>query len=122
VVDDLMLYFAGAEAVQIRHVLLDDLQRGGAPSARDRVLGSLYGEAAVEEFLALLNEQGSERRGDLNLLAIDDISRVGWQSFRRPEVRPLYRGDPPRAGGLDPLPFLRQSRGIVSGYRPLAAI
>ena len=31
-------------------------------------------------------------------------------------------GVDPQVGGLDPLPFFRQMRGTVSGYRPLAKI
>jgi len=122
VVDDLSLYFSGNDEVQVRHVLLDDLQRGGAPTARDRVLASMYGEAAVEEFLSLLHEQGAEARGGLSLLAIGDTSRVGWKRVARSEVTALFKGDDARAGGVDALPFLRLNRGTVSGYRPLALL
>ena len=121
-VDDLILHFSGAGTVQVRYVVLDDLQRGGEPTARDRILGSLYGEAAIEEFLSLIHEQDVAKRGNLNLLAIDNTTTVRWRSFRRDEVVPMFQGANPRAGGLDPLPFFRQSRGTVSGYRPLAAL
>jgi 6-phosphofructokinase len=122
VVDQLQLHFAGTGSVLVRYVLLDDLQRGGAPSFRDRVLGTLYGEAAVEEFLALVNWEDTEKRGNLNLLAISDTSSVSWRSHPRQAVTPIFQGPNPRAGGLDPLPFFRQFRGTVSGYRPMAML
>jgi len=122
VVDNLMLAFGASEEIQVRHVLLDDLQRGGSPTSRDRLLGSMYGEAAVEEFLAAYNWQGADRRGNLNLIAIEDLSSVGWKCHPRSEVAHLFEGARPRAGGLDPMPFLRQSRGIVTGYRPMATL
>ena len=99
VVDELALFFSGNDSAQIRQVLLDDLQRGGAPSTRDRVLGSMYGEAAVEEFLSLLNEQGTDKRGHLNLIGIDDTTRFGWRCYSGGDVLGLYKGKEPRAGG-----------------------
>jgi 6-phosphofructokinase len=122
VVDDLTVHFSGDGSVQIRYVVLDDLQRGGTPSARDRVLGSLYGEAGIEEFLAIVNGQEVMKRGNLNLLAVDSTAAATWRCHPRQEVLPLFQGSHPRAGGLDPMPFFRQLRGTVSGYRPLAAI
>lgn len=121
-VDQLLVHFSGPDTVQIRYVVIDDLQLGGTPTLRDRMLGSLYGEAAVEEFLSVLNAQDTKRRGNLNLLAIDDTSRVGWKCHPREEVLPIFSGKTPRAGGLDPLPFFRQMRGTVSGYRPWAEL
>ena len=121
-VDQLVMHFAGQHGVQIRYVVIDDLQLGGTPTLRDRMLGSLYGEAAIEEFLSVVNSQDTRRRGNLNLLAIDDISRMRWRCHPREEVTPLFRGDTPRAGGLDPVPFFRQMRGTVSGYRPWAEV
>lgn len=120
VVDSLLMHFSEPGGIQVRHVLLDDLQRGGSPSLRDRMLGSIYGEAAVEEFLALLNFQDVEKRGNLNLLSVHDTSRVAWTCTPRQEVEELFQGSTPRAGGLDPLPFFRQMRGTISGFRPLA--
>ncbi|MEM7233994.1 MAG: 6-phosphofructokinase [Planctomycetota bacterium] len=122
VADALSSHFHGPNAIQVRHVLLDDLQRGGAPSAHDRVLGSLYGEAAVEEFLSLFNGLDTVRRGNLNLLTIDSTSSVTWKCHPRLDVLPLFAGGEPRAGGLDPLPFFRQCRGLVTGYRPLSTL
>ena len=118
------VHFSGTGAVQVRHVLLDDLQRGGAPTFHDRILGSIYGEAAIEEFLSITNSVGIDTRfrGNLNLLAIDNSAQVAWKCHPREEVLPLFHGENPRAGGLQPLPFFRQARGIVSGYRPFATL
>jgi 6-phosphofructokinase len=121
-VDDLLMHFSRDASVQVRYVVLDDLQRGGAPTLRDRVLGSLYGEAAIEEFLSVYNSQDTSRRGNLNLLALEEITSAAWRCHPRQSVAPLFFGPSSRAGGLDPLPFFRQSRGTVSGYRPLAGI
>ena len=120
-VDQLQMHFSD-HSIQIRYVVIDDLQLGGAPTLRDRMLGSLYGEAAIEEFLSILNAQDVEKRGNLNLWTIDDITSVGWHCYPRQEVTPLFQGTTPRAGGLDPLPFFRQMHGMVSGYRPWAAM
>jgi len=122
VVDGLTMHFAGNDEIHICYVILDDLQRGGAPTLRDRVLGSIYGEAAIEEFLSIVNTQDYDKRGNLNLLAVRDTVNVAWRCYPRSAVLPLFSGPNPRAGGLDPLPFFRQSRGTVSGYRPLAAL
>jgi 6-phosphofructokinase 1 len=122
VVDDLMLHFAGNGGIHIRYVVLDDLQRGGAPTLRDRMLGSIYGEAAIEEYLSVVKGQDFERWGNLNLLAVRDTVKVAWRCHPRQAVAPLFIGPNARAGGLDPLPFFRQSRGTVSGYRPLASV
>jgi 6-phosphofructokinase len=116
IVDDLVMHFAGAGMVQVRYVVLDDLQRGGTPTARDRLLGSLYGEAAVEHFLSVIQRQDISSWGNLNLLAVDDITVPRWKAFRRQDVVPLFQGATPRAGGLDPLPFFRRSRSTVSVY------
>ena len=121
-VDDLMLHFSGESNVQIRYVVIDDLQLRGVPSLRDRVLGSQYGEASIEEYLAVVNEQNIEKRGNLNLIAIEDATSLRWKCFTREEVLPLYQGTKARAGGLSPLPFFRQMRGTVSGYRPWATL
>ena len=86
------------------------------------MLGSMYGEAAVEEFLSVVNGIDTRARGNLNLLTIGGTSRVNWKCLPRETVRHLYQGPTPRAGGLDPLPFFRQARGTVSGYRPLATL
>jgi hypothetical protein len=120
--DDLDIHFADTRNVQVRWVVLDDLQYGGSPTARDRVLGSLYGAAAVEEFLSVVNRQEAEKRGNLSLLAIDDATTVRWRCFPRERVSPLYKGPDARAGGVDAVPFFRQSRGTVSGYRPWATV
>lgn len=117
-VDQLDTSWTGSSNVQIRYVILDDLQLGGAPSLRDRMLGSLYGNAAIEEFLSIVKADHEGRLGNLNLLAIADTNSVGWNCYPREEVTPLFMGARPRAGGLDPLPFFRQMRGTVSGYRP----
>jgi 6-phosphofructokinase 1 len=122
VVDDLTMHFAGDSSVQIRYVVLDDLQRGGAPTVRDRVLGTVYGQAAVEEFLAIVSGQDTARRGNLNLLAVDDVCGATWRCHPRREVAPIFQGPKPRAGGLDPMPYFRQLRGTVSGFRALAGI
>ncbi len=124
VAEALDVHFSDRSAAQVRHVLLDDLQRGGAPTLKDRVLGSLYGEAALEEFLAISNgEDGYEaKQGNLNLLAIAGTDRVAWRCFPRQQVQHIFQGEEPRAGGLSPLPFLRQARGVIAGYKPLAAI
>lgn len=118
--DDMSIHFAGHSSIQIRYVIIDDLQLGGRPTARDRLLGSMYGEAAIEEFLSIVNAQQVDHRGNLNLLAIDGTSAVRWRCFARQEVTTIFRGDSPRGGGLDPIPFFRQMRGTVSGYRPWA--
>jgi len=120
VVDGLMVHFADSEQVHVCYVVLDDLQRGGSPTFRDRMLGSIYGEAAIEEYLNIINTQDIDRRGNLNLLAVSDTLRFSWQCYPRALVLPLFSGPNPRVGGLDPMPFFRQSRGTVSGYRPLA--
>ncbi|MBI4606531.1 MAG: 6-phosphofructokinase [Planctomycetes bacterium] len=122
VVDELVVRFAETGSVQVRYVVLDDLQHGGAPTVRDRLLGSIYGEAAIEEFLSLVRTQDFEKRGNLNLLAVKETSRVAWKCHPRSAVLPLFTGPSPRAGGLDPLPFFRQSCGTVSGYKPLAVV
>ncbi len=122
VMDDLSVHFADSKRIQVRCVVLDDLQYGGSPTVRDRMLGSLYGVAAVEEFLSVVNRQETEKRGNLSLLAVDDTSSVAWRCFPRQEVKPLFKGTEARAGGLDALPFFRQSRGTVSGYRPWATV
>lgn len=124
VAEALDVHYSGQGAVQVRHVLLDDLQRGGAPTFHDRILGSLYGEAAIEEFLSVVNTVGIEtrHRGNLNLLAIENAAQVAWKCHPREDVLPLFQGKNPRAGGLQPLPFFRQARGIVSGYRPFATL
>ncbi len=121
-IEELNMHFADSKTIQVRSVVLDDLQYGGSPTARDRVLGSLYGSAAVEEFLSVVNRQETEKRGNLSLLAIDDTTSVQWRCFPREEVAPLYKGTDARAGGVDALPFFRQSRGTVSGYRPWATV
>ena len=72
-VEELEVHFSGHPEVQIRSVILDDLQRGGSPTVKDRLLGSLYGAAAVEEFLQIANTQDKQRRGNLNLLAVQDV-------------------------------------------------
>lgn len=117
VVEGLMMHYAGNDRVHTRYVVLDDLQRGGAPSLRDRMLGSIYGEAAVVEFLSVIKGQDLARRGNLNLLEVSDTCRASWRCHPRAAVLPLFSGPNPRAGGVDPLPFFRQSRGTVSGYR-----
>ncbi len=125
IAETLDVHFSGrSNPIQIRHVLVDDLQRGGPPTLRDRVLGSLYGEAAVEEFASIINTPGVEttHRGNLNLLAIEGTSSFGWKCFPRHEVSHLFKGDNPRSGGLSPIPFFRQARGKVSGYRPFASL
>ena len=124
VAEALDVHFSNQNSVQIRHVLLDDLQRGGAATLRDRMLGSLYGEAAVEEYLSYVNRIGVEttHRGNLNLVAIGDTQSVSWRCYPREKVAHLFQGPNPRAGGLAPLPFFRQARGVVSGYRPYASI
>jgi hypothetical protein len=88
------------------------------------VLGSLYGHAAVEEYFSLLNSVGvdTDRRGNLNLLAVSNLDRVAWKCYPRHRVAHLFQGESPRAGGLQPLPFFRHARGIVSGYRPFASL
>jgi 6-phosphofructokinase 1 len=111
VVEGLMMHYEGNERVQTRYVVLDDLQRGGAPTLRDRMLGSIYGEAAVEEFLSIIKSQEFERRGTLNLLGVDDTFKVAWRCYPRAAVLPLFSGPNPRAGGLDPLPFFRPTLG-----------
>lgn len=120
VVDDLLIHFSGSRMVQVRYVVLDDLQRGGAPSAKDRLLGTLYGRAAVERYLSAVQSQEVGCWGNLNLVAVDSVNRLSWKSFPRDKVTPIFHGPSPRAGGLDPLPFFRQIRGIASGYRTLA--
>ncbi|MGQ9591622.1 MAG: 6-phosphofructokinase [Planctomycetota bacterium] len=120
VVDDLLIHFSGSRMVQVRYVVLDDLQRGGAPSAKDRLLGTLYGRAAVERYLSAVQSQEVGCWGNLNLVAVDSVNCLSWKSFPRDKVTPIFHGPSPRAGGLDPLPFFRQIRGIASGYRTLA--
>lgn len=120
VVDDLVVHFAGGGMIQVRYVVLDDLQRGGVPTVRDRILGSLYGKAAVEQFHTVVQQQNIDHWGNLNLLAADDINNVSWRCFRRQDVAPIFQGASPRAGGVDPLPFFRQSRATTSGYRSLS--
>jgi 6-phosphofructokinase len=122
IVDDLVLHFSGTGMVQVRYVLLDDLQRGGTPTARDRIIGSLYGRGAVERYLQVVQNQEVGSWGNLNLVALDDISCVRCRSYRREEVAAIFQGTRPRAGGLDPLPFFRQSRGTASGYQPLTIL
>jgi hypothetical protein len=121
IVDELAVHFSGSKMIQVRYVVLDDLQRGGSPTVRDRLLGSLYGEAAVEQFLSAVQTQDILKWGNLNLLAVDDTHTGRWKCYRRQEVVPIFQGAVPRGGGLDPLPFFRQSRGTVSGYRALAS-
>ena len=121
-VDDLLVHFSGDENIQIRYVVIDDLQLGGKPTVRDRVLGSVYGEAAVEEFLAMVQAYELERRGDLHLISVQDTASVSWRCHSREEVKTIYQGSPPRTGGLDPLPFFREMSGSVSGYRPWATL
>jgi 6-phosphofructokinase len=118
-VDDLVVHFSGSRTVQVRYVALDDLQRGGPPSARDRVLGTLYGEAAVEEFLLALERQDVRVWGHLNLLGLGDVTAPEVRLFRREDVAPLFQGPSPRAGGLDPLPYFRRSRSTAAGYSSL---
>ena len=124
VAEALGVHFSGPASVQVRHVLVDDLQRGGPPTLKDRMLGSVYGEAAVEEYFSIVNTLGvnTSHRGNLNLLALDGTARMGWKCHTRDEVGPLFRGLEARAGGLLPLPFLRQAQGLVSGYRPFASL
>jgi len=119
-VDELEVHFTDLPEVQIRSVILDDLQRGGAPTLRDRLLGTLYGEAAVEEFLQVANSQDLLRRGNLNLLAVRDVNSGTWCCHPRQEVTPMFRGADANPGGLPPVLFYRQSQGLLSGYRPLA--
>ncbi len=124
-VETLDVHFSGrADSVQVRHVLVDDLQRGGPPTLKDRTLGSLYGEAALEEYFAIVNATGIDttHRGNLNLLAIEGTGRFGWKCIPREGVAHLFQGEDARSGGLDPIPFLRQSLGLVSGYRPLSTL
>jgi len=121
-VEDLEVQFAVHPEVQIRSVILDDLQRGGAPTVRDRLLGTIYGEAAVEEFLQIFNTQDTVRRGNLNLLAVRDLNSGTWTCHPRQEVTPLFHGAEARPGGLPPLSFYRQNQGLLSGYRPLAEL
>lgn len=122
IVDDLNLHFSGTGMVQVRYVLLDDLQRGGTPTARDRILGSLYGRGAVERYLQVVQNQEVGGWGNLNLVALDDVACVKCRTYRREDVAPIFQGTRPRAGGLDPLPFFRQNRGTASGYQPLTIL
>ncbi len=125
VAEALDIHFTGrANPIQVRHVLLDDLQRGGAPSIKDRMLGTVYGEAAVEEYFSVLNNPGfdTDHRGNLNLLAIDGVGQMSWNCFPREKVGHLFKGKYARSGGLKPLPYFRQARGLVSGYRPFATL
>ncbi len=121
-VDDLQVHFSDNIGVQIRSVILDDLQRGGAPSMKDRLLGTLYGEAALEEYLEILNAQDSDRHANLSLLAVQDVYRGTWDSYPRESVVPLFKAKDAVPGGLDPVPFYRQSAGLLSGFRKLAAL
>jgi hypothetical protein len=57
--------------------------------------------------------------GNLNLVAVNDTSSTHWSCHRRQDVVPIFQGKSPRAGGLDPLPFFRQARETVAGYKPL---
>ncbi|MBI4583346.1 MAG: 6-phosphofructokinase [Planctomycetes bacterium] len=121
-VDDLSIQFTEHPEVQIRSVILDDLQRGGPPTMKDRLLGSLYGEAAVDEYLKIIGGQDSVRYGGLNLLAIRDVYRAAWESHPRNRITPLFRDQEPQPGGLDPVPFYRQNLGLLSGYRQIAKV
>jgi 6-phosphofructokinase len=117
--EELEVHFSSYPEVQIRSVILDDIQRGGAPTMRDRLLGTIYGEAAVEEYLQILNSEPS-RRGTLNLLAVRDVNSGAWTCHPREEVSTLFLGENARPGGLPPLAFYRQNQGLLSGFRPLA--
>jgi 6-phosphofructokinase len=119
-VDELELHFSNHPEVQIRSVILDDIQRGGAPTVRDRLLGTIYGEAAVEEYLQVSNTGDAVRQGNLNLLAVRDLNSGTWTCHPRQEVESFFRGDEAQPGGLPPLAFYRQNQGLLSGYRPLA--
>ena len=121
-VDDLAMRFVDSADVQIRYVVIDDLQLGGAPTLRDRQLGSIYGEAAVEEFLAIHNARDLHERGHLFFLGCADTSSIAWKRYRIEQVRRLFSGEDPEVGGVNPIPFFRQMRGTVSGYRPWAEL
>jgi 6-phosphofructokinase 1 len=121
-VEELNVHFSAHPEVQIRSVILDDLQRGGAPTVRDRLLGTIYGEAAVEEFLQIFNTQDTQRRGNLNLLSVRDPNSGTWTCHPRQEVVSLFHGSDAHPGGLPPVSFYRQNQGLLSGYRPLAEL
>ena len=87
---------------------------------KDRLLGTIYGEAAVEEFLQIINTGDDKRAGNLNLLAVRDVNAGAWSSHPRQEVTSLFQGAEARPGGLPPVSFYRQNQGLLSGYRPLA--
>ena len=119
VVDHLSVHFADKRDVQVRYIVLDDLQRGGDPSLRDRVLGSFYGNAAVSEFLRVVDNGEFERRGTLSLVAAETTNTTRCRFHSREEVEKLYIGSNARAGGLDALPILRQCSGMMSSFQPL---
>ncbi len=119
-VEELEVHFSEHPEVQIRSVILDDLQRGGSPTVKDRLLGTIYGEAAVEEFLQITNAGDQNRIGNLNLLAAQDVNSGTWSSHPRQEVTSLFQGAEARPGGLPPVSFYRQNQDLLSGFRPLA--
>jgi len=121
-VEELEVRFSEQPELQFRSVILDDLQRGGAPTVKDRLLGTIYGEAAVEEFLQAKNTGDQLQMGNLNLLAVGDVNTGTWTSHSRQEVTSLFQGANARPGGLPPVSFYRQNQGLLSGYRPLADV
>ncbi|EPZ49072.1 MULTISPECIES: 6-phosphofructokinase [Alicyclobacillus] len=61
-------------ASEVRVTVLGHIQRGGAPSARDRILGSLYGTQAVHLLLeGRTNQMVGMRCGRVEAISFDEV-------------------------------------------------
>ena len=76
----------------------------------------------IEEYLQIVNTQDTWGYANLDLLAIQDPHRGTGESHPRERVVPLVQENATEPGELDPVPFYRQSLGLLSGYRRLAAM
>ncbi|OIO79102.1 MAG: 6-phosphofructokinase [Candidatus Omnitrophica bacterium CG12_big_fil_rev_8_21_14_0_65_43_15] len=75
---------------EVRHVTLGHVQRGGSPTAFDRILGSRFGAAAVE---ALINGQKDKAIGiESDQIVLTDFTKACQHSPKKMVLdRELYR-------------------------------
>lgn len=75
---------------EVRHVTLGHIQRGGSPTAFDRILGARFGAAAVE---ALINGQSDKAVGiEADQITLTDFTKACQHSPKKMALdRELYR-------------------------------
>lgn len=84
---DLASLLAEKSDTETRISVLGHIQRGGSPTARDRVLGSLFGARAVE---ALLKGEGGQAIGMVNNQVVDYDMEEAFKQKRKADMS-LYK-------------------------------